>query len=288
MQIFAQGRMNKMILEKNTLKIGLEKPVKLLHVTDTHLVFVDERDNERKHELAGRLFNPDKEKFLREHIAYAKENCDLLVHTGDLIDFVSHANVDKAREIVSDGDFFFIAGNHDYSQYVGEAWEDNAYRMNSYMQMGYGFGVPMFFNSRIVGGVNIVGIDNSYYHFADWQIWRLRREAEKGLPIVLAFHDPLFEKSLFDYHKKRVPNDCTYLVGCDEEHLLMYNEFRAVQQRPDEPTLRMIEYIKNEPLIKLILTGHLHFSYESMITENLPQFVTGGAYEGCAREVTLI
>lgn len=277
-----------MTLEKNTLKIGLEKPVRLLHVTDTHLTYADEQDNERKHALAARMRDPNKEAYLAEHIAYAEEHCDLLVHTGDLMDFVSHGNTEKAREILKNEHIFFIAGNHDYSQYVGEAWEDDAYRMNSYMQMGYGLGVPMFFNSRTVGGVNIVGIDNSYYRFADWQIWRLRREVEKGLPVILAFHDPLFEQSLYDYHYTVSGEDCTYLVGCDEEHLLRYSEFRAVQQRPDAPTLRMIDYIKGEPQIKAILTGHLHFSFESMITPTLPQFVTGGAYAGVAREITIV
>lgn len=276
-----------MKLIKSTLNIGLEKPLKILHVTDSHLGFVDEYDNPRKHELANRLFSPDKEKYLYEHIAYAKENCDVLVHTGDLFDFVSHANTVKAREILSDDHIFFIAGNHEYSQYVGEAWEDDAYRMNSYMAMGYGLGVPMFFNSRTVGGVNIVGIDNSYYRFEEWQIWRLKREAEKGLPVILAFHDPLFEQSLYDHHMTLHPAAPTYLVGCDEEHLLPYSEFRAVQQRPDEPTLKMIEYIKNEPAIKAILTGHLHFNFVSEIREGLPQFVTGGGYERYARELTL-
>ncbi len=277
-----------MELLKSTLRIGLEKPVRLLHVTDTHLTYADEQDDERKHALAKRMRDPNKEKYLAEHIAYAEESCDLLVHTGDLMDFVSHANVEKAREIVKHEKFFFIAGNHDYSQYVGEAWEDSAYRMNSYMQMGYGIGVPMFFNSRTVGGVNVVGIDNSYYHFADWQIWRLRKEVEKGLPVILAFHDPLFEQSLYDYHFSVSSEDSTYLVGCDEAHLLRYSEFRAVQQRPDAPTLRMIDYIKSEPAIKAILTGHLHFSFESMLTPTLPQFVTGGAYEGVARELTIL
>ena len=277
-----------MKLIQSTVQIGLAEPVRLLHVTDTHLSFADARDDARKHELARRMRDPNKVQYLLEHIAYAKAHCDLLVHTGDLMDFVSHANVDKAREIVADENFFFIAGNHDYSQYVGEAWEDNAYRMNSYMQMGYGLGVPMFFNARVVKGVNIVGIDNSYYQFEDWQLWRLQREAEKGLPIVLAFHDPLFEQSLYDFHNTEHPTDCTYVVGCDEAHLLPYSEFRAVQQRPTEATLRMIDYIRNEPCIKAILSGHLHFDYESYLTDNLIQFVTGGAYEGCAREVTLI
>ena len=279
-----------MKLEKSTLEIGLERPVKLLHVTDTHLTLVDERDNERKHALAKRLRDPDKEKYLCEQLEYARENCDLLVHTGDLMDFVSHANVEKAREVVSDEKVFFIAGNHDYSQYVGEAWEDKAYRMNSYMEIEHmgGLGVPMLFNSRVAGGVNIVGIDNSYYLFEDWQIVRLKKEVEKGLPVILAFHDPLFEQSLYDYHYEHSPEDCTYIVGCDEEHLLRYSEFRAYQQRPDEPTLRMIDYIKSEPMIKAILTGHLHFSFESRLTPTLTQYVTGGAYDGTCRELTIV
>ncbi|MBQ7638399.1 MAG: metallophosphoesterase [Clostridia bacterium] len=274
---------------KNTLEIGLNKPVKLLHVTDSHIALADEYDDERKHQLAKRFSDPNREQYFYGHVAYAEQNCDLLVHTGDLIDFVSHANVEWAKKALKNDNIFFIAGNHDYSQYVGEAWEDNAYRMNSYMQMGYGLGVPMFFNSRIVGGINIVGIDNSYYLFEDWHLWRLRKEVEKGYPVILAFHDPLFEQSLYDRHYEEVPGgDCTYLVGCDEEHLLRYSEFRAVQQRPDRPTLAMIDYIKSEPRIRAILTGHLHFSFESMLTDTLVQYVTGGGYNGVAREITII
>ena len=280
-----------MKLIKSTLQIGLEKPVKLLHVTDSHISFVDEFDDARKHALAARLGAPEKETYLYEHIAYSKANCDALIHTGDLFDFVSHANTVKARELLADDHIFFIAGNHEYSQYVGEAWEDKAYRMNSYMQIERdgGFGVPMLWNTKIVGGVNIVGIDNSYYLFEDWQMQRLKQEAEKGLPIILAFHDPLFEPSLYDYHFERMPHEsCTYLVGLDEAHLARYSEFRAYQQRPDAATLRMIDYIKNEPMIKAILTGHVHFNYESKLTDTLPQFVTGGAYEGYARELTIL
>ena len=277
-----------MELIKNTITVGLERPVKLLHVTDTHIGLADDRDDERKHALAGRFSSSNREKYFQEQVDYASRNCDLLVHTGDLIDFVSHANVDWARRALQNENIFFIAGNHEYSQYVGEAWEDNAYRMNSYMQMGYGLGVPMFFNARVVGGVNIVGIDNSYYLFEDWHLWRLKREAEKGLPIILAFHDPLFEQSLYDYHMSLPGSDCTYLVGCDEEHLLPYSEFRAVQQRPDAPTLRMIDYITHEPQIKAILTGHLHFNFESSLTPSLPQYVTGGGYDGYARELTIL
>ena len=35
-----------MKLEKSTINIGLDKPVKLLHVTDSHLTLTDERDRQ--------------------------------------------------------------------------------------------------------------------------------------------------------------------------------------------------------------------------------------------------
>ena len=279
---------------KTTIEIGIDKPVKLLHVTDTHLTLCDRRDDERKQKLAiarSQTFgdvNGSVEAGLNEQIAYAKRNCDLLVHTGDLIDFVSKANVEKAREILKDETVFFIAGNHEYSQYVGEAWEDAAYRMNSYMQMGFGLGVDMFFSSREVGGVNLVGLDNGYYQFEDWHIWRMRREVEKGLPIILCIHDPLFEQSLYDHIMSKPGATSAGIVGCDEDHLLPYSEYRAVQQRPEEATLRVIDYITHEPMIKAVLTGHLHFNYESRLACGKMQYITGGGYEGAAREVTII
>ena len=88
-----------MKLEKSTVKIGLDRPVRLLHVTDTHLTLTDERDDERKRALSGRMGEGAVE-YLHEQIEYAEENCDLLIHTGDLMDFVSAANADFARKIL--------------------------------------------------------------------------------------------------------------------------------------------------------------------------------------------
>ena len=38
---------------KNTLHIGLEKPIKVLHLTDSHVLPTDEIDNDYK-KMAGR------------------------------------------------------------------------------------------------------------------------------------------------------------------------------------------------------------------------------------------
>ena len=277
-----------MELLKSTLYIGLEKPVKLLHVTDSHIARVDERDNERKHELAKRLGDPKKEAYFYEHLAYAKENCDLLVHTGDLIDFTSQANFDFAREVLAEEKVFFTVGNHEFSQYVGEAYEDRAYKMNSYNEMRPGLGAPLFFNTRTVGGVNFVAIDDSYHQFEPWQLTRLRKEIAKGLPIVLCLHAPLFEQSLFEYHcQLRGKGSSSYLVGCDEDHL-PDDEWRAIEIRPRGVTEEAVAFIKSQPLIKAVLAGHIHFSFVSKLAPGMTQFVTGGAYDGVARELMIL
>ncbi len=43
-------------INKCTLNIGVEKPFKILHITDSHIALCDERDNERKRAvLAGHI-----------------------------------------------------------------------------------------------------------------------------------------------------------------------------------------------------------------------------------------
>lgn len=82
--------------------------------------------------------------------------------------------------------------------------------------------------------------------------------------------------------------ECSSLVGCDEEHLLRYPEYRALQQRPDDATGKFIDFIGSRDEIKAIIAGHLHFSFESLLPCGKMQYVTGGGYDGIAREITIL
>ena len=281
-------------LKKSTIRAGLDRPVRILHVSDTHLALADERDDELKQALSlkrKKVFS-DKarsvEKYLNRQISYSRENCKLLVHTGDLIDFVSEANLDRAGQVLSDPDILFIAGNHEYSQYVGEAWEGRAYRMNTYMQIRRRMGVDLLYASRVVGGLNIVAFDNSDYQFEDWYLDRLEREVRKGFPIILALHCPFFEESLFREIMDVRDNPVAGLAGCDWEHLTRYNEYLQMRRNANETTKRVSEYIFREKRIIAILAGHIHFPFESMLACGKMQYVTGGGFRGEAREITVI
>ncbi len=258
------------------IDIGIEKPFSVLHITDTHLTLADERDDKRKMSLSrSRRFYPEGSVKLSEVSAYARENKFPIIHTGDLIDFVSEANLDAAKSFIDQNDVLFIAGNHEFSLYVGEAFEDEAYRNISLSHVNSFFHDDIRFNSRIINGVNFVGIDNGYYLFDEIHLDMLKAEAEKGLPIVLFLHTPLYEKSLFDYALEDSNGVAGYVVDAPEADLSSYSQERYIQQKADETTKRAVEYIKNLKSIKAIFAGHMHFDFESYVTPTLPQYVTG-------------
>ena len=255
-----------------------------LHVSDTHLTFADGRDDERKNLLAAKrskLF-PTAESDFEEIMAASRKEKLPVCHTGDLIDFVSEKNLDAARRFVAECDLFFSAGNHEFSLYVGEAWEDAEYRSRSLARVNAAFSCDVRFSSRVIGGVNCVAIDNSYYLFDEDQLEKLKRETAKGLPTVLFMHTPLYEKKLYDVMMARA--ECAYLCAAPEELMKCYSEHRYRQQLADGITLETVNFIKSSPNIKAIFAGHNHFDYEGLVTETLPQFVTG---IGTVREVIL-
>jgi len=272
---------------KNRIEIGLDRPVKLLHVTDTHISDTDDRDDERKQRICKSNNIPEIRQYFRETIDYCNENCDMMVHSGDLISVVSPRSLEVVREFLDTCDnYLIIAGNHEFSQYCGEAWEGIAYKMTAFQKVQRILNEDLLFSSKEVGGVNVVGVDNTYYRTEPWQLWRLQREAKKGLPIVLMMHVPLFEESLFQ--RVMANSKIAYLMGCDEAHLAQFNdEFREVQQRPNDDDLRFIDYVYSEPLIKCVLAGHVHFNHESKLPGGITQFVTGLGVDGVAREIEL-
>lgn len=259
------------------IPIGLDAPVTLLHISDTHLCLADARDGQRKLDLAANRAPhfSRAEAILEDISARQKATGHTIIHTGDLLDFVSEANIERAKKFYDENDVFFAAGNHEFSLYVGEAWEDANYRNQSLARVQAAFGNDIRFSSRIIGGVNLVAIDDGYYRFDEEHLDLLKAEAAKGLPIVLLMHNPLFEQGLYDVMQERQKEGIAYLTATPPELMRHYSEHRFKQQLADEPTLAVTEYIKSEPRIKAIIAGHLHFDYDGAVTPTLPQYVTG-------------
>jgi hypothetical protein len=273
---------------------GASKPFGAVHVSDTHIVRADSRDNARKITLAARRSGHMKwgEHYLDEAIRAAESAGEMLIHTGDLIDFVSAANLEMAERHFAGHDWFASSGNHEFSQYVGEAKEDDAYRRVSYNRVQAAYPNDLTFASRVVNGVNFVAIDDVYYNVTEAQHALFEKEVAKGLPIVILCHVPFYTPRHHDEELKRSRGVCSYETGVPDEKIATWRapsrpfgkgeewRDRRVQQRADAPTKEFIKYIKAQPLLKAILCGHCHNFWEERFSPTAVQYVCSATYMG--------
>lgn len=276
-----------MKLIETIVHIGVEKPFEFLHVSDTHICRADSRNDERKIRLAesrAAHFTTAESDYAEILETAVKEKL-LVTHTGDLIDFVSEANLDGARAFTDQVDCFMAAGNHEFSLYVGEAKEDAAYRNQSLEHVQESFKNDIRFASRIVNGVNLIAIDNSYYLFEQWQLDRLKEETDKGLPMILFMHTPMYNEETYDFARSIQADAPAYLMAVPVTKMDYYTPDRYEQQLADAVTWEADRYIKENPLIKAVFAGHIHHDFETLLTENVPQYVTG---IGTIRKVKII
>ena len=294
---------------KNTFCFGLPKPITFLHVTDAHLSGWNGRDGERKRLRAAErrasfgARGEMGEGYIRGFYdlldsAAQDDSVDVIFNTGDTIDLVSYDTLDMLGEVRRHGGNKLIAtpGSHEFSQYVGEAREDLAYKMQSYNAIQNRWPGNIDFCSRVVGGVNFVALDNSYYRVTERQLLLLKTEAAKGYPIVLGIHIPLYNPAYLcgadgaDYlaakNAGKTPLPSLAVCGAPDEVTSLYTEHRQDEQHTDADTDRFLAYVDECPHIKLIVSGHLHCNVETTTIGGKPMLITDLANRN-ARRITL-
>lgn len=278
-----------MKIKEFTIEVGASEPFRMLHMSDNHITLADSRDCDRKIELAerrtgsfsGRSGEKGHMKLSEELVDYADANGLTILHTGDMIDFVSEANLDYVREEFRNSDVFMAAGNHEYSQFVGEAWEDEEYKAQTFDHVCEAFPGNIWFQVRVVNGVKFIAIDNNYYYVTEEQFRLFRDEVSDGMPVVLLVHNPLYSKNTYDTVMAGKPStESPYLVGCPEPLLRDLSEHRYNQQKPDDITSEFVRFCEDLPNLKAVLAGHLHEDAECTLDSGVPQYIAGPAYLG--------
>lgn len=271
---------------KSTITVGVKQPFTFLQTTDTHFTCTDEHDSEDRRAFArarGRDFPHAEENaaFIRQ---YVEKTGYPIVHTGDIMDFITPENLRICRDLVRDTDMMLVAGNHEQAWCVNNVFcpedyaQDLRRRDETYAQIREYFDHDIQFACRQIGGVNFVGIDNGDYQISASQFAALKAVAAEGKPILLFMHIPLYSKELQARHY-----DC-YLAPT-EEVLATYTPWQVYEQKADEQTLEACRYIRSEPLIKCVICGHLHFNHETQTAGEIKQIVTG---LDTLREITVV
>ena len=289
-----RGDYERLALSYAIVRIGLEKPFSVLHVSDSHLAAAYPHESEKKqylHQRRTQTFGGRQEEALRDALDWAKKHVEYVVHTGDLIDWQSEANFDLVRKYFGQS-YIGSMGNHEFSPDMwlsepkesrDEAWKD---RTRAQLQEVYPFDIRL--HSQVAHGVNFVTLDNVFGTVTWEQVNRFREEVKKGLPIVLCMHVPFYNDNIWLVSRKMWTREgmLTQTVLRDGVLQPPTGDYKA--QMDDPVTRDFIAYLKQEPLLKCILTGHAHISFEDTFSPTCRQYLIAGGFLFTAREVLFL
>ena len=273
------------------VNLGLEKPFSVLHISDTHLsaAYPTEcEDLRRVSKERTECFGGMQEVALATSLYWAQRDCDYVVHTGDLVDFQSEANIDLVRKYLG-AEFcaFGAIGNHEYecrrAKSGGLKSGTAAYNEAARAALKDAYPFDLTFASKVINGVNFVMLDNVFGTVTRSQADRFVAEVGKGLPIILCMHVPFFTDWLWrascrywKYRHRKFRNGPVDPTG----------DFKA--QQNDRTTADFIAYLKSVPLLRGILTGHLHVGIIGRFSKTAMEYVVGGNYAFNAQEVLFL
>ena len=267
----------------------IQKKIKLLQVTDMHLTLADETNTQRTREIARQrekeFAHEDWENIdiFDQILSDADKWADILVLTGDIMDFPSGLNLAKldSRLNKDKKKYFFVPGNHDWNHYYineRKGWEPE------FMEVLKPFTDNADYSELKIDGVILIGIDNSRYQIGDYQFKRFKDTLSVGKPCILFMHIPIYIPSL---ESKTMERWGSPIVMGIPEHLFGYRPGTIPSPMPTQTTWEFCDAALNSPNLRGIFTGHLHFSHKGIIPSGGYQYVSPPGYKARACKITL-
>lgn len=278
---------------------GIKQPIKVLHVTDTHLFLDDARGeafskysgrmakayNQTTHWQTGEPTNP--EKAFEETLAIAKElNVDLLGLSGDIFSFPSEAALEWVMERLEKSglNYLYTTGNHDWhyegmegtSQELRASWSEKRLK-------------PLFQNknplmaAQEIKGVTFLSMDNSNYEITSEQLDFFITHAQTGKPLVLLVHIPLYSPG------RSVGYGCGHPDwGWEvDKNYDLEGRVRWPKGGHTEVTRAFHREVFNSQNLLGVFAGHVHRQTVDQIN-GIPQFVTAPNATGAYMELDFL
>ena len=282
-----RGRFEQLNIAHVRIDAGAERPFSVLHISDTHLTLAGEGEPEsiRRHSASRTdTFGGRQLEALETSVEWARHNADYLVHTGDLVDFVSEANLAAVRRCLGGAAAALgCMGNHEFSPsggIKGAAERRKAFRD----RLAGAFPYDPSFSSRVVNGVNFVAMDDVFGDVRPELATRFEAEVKRGLPVVLLVHVPFRTPLVAAGQDKYWSWDRKFR----NEPVPFRRGFGLCEKSSDPDTAEFVKYLKSETRLKGILAGHFHFSVQDRFSPTAMEYVVGGNYGFVAQEVQIV
>lgn len=267
-------------VEEITVEIdGLQKEYTLAWVSDLHMITDKEAGDvdvaslydvkKRYEELPVTQDGIHAEDLWPEVVKFLNYQAfDGIIFGGDMLDYCSTSNIEalKAGYDQLKAPVLYIRADHDYGSWYGSYLLDDvkAHSLHASLDGDEIEKKYLEFDDFIV-----IGVDNSNKNMPSGQMWALEELYNKGKPVIAVTHvpyestvDPSLEELSF-----KVRNKVYYWGG--GEYI------------PNEYTEEYFHMIyREDTIVKQVLAGHLHASWDGMITEQVPEHIFGPAFDG--------
>lgn len=255
---------------------GVEEEYHFLYVSDLHIITeTGAVAPEQTEEVLQRIENyrqPSGESSAEVWLRLANKldecNADAILLGGDLVDFACEENVECLKEGLRmiETPVIYVGADHDFRPYYcdGVAEEDIPLYYQEFAGMEE---TPVLEMEEF----SIVGFNNSTSQMTESALKKLEEVIEKEKPIMLLSHVPFLpqeDESLAEL-SKQVKGDRVLLWG------------EECYYRPKGATEELLDilYQENSP-IQQVVSGHLHHTWDGMLTEGTGQHVFAHAASG--------
>lgn len=283
-------------IKEITIDVGATTPFKAIHLTDSHLNKIDERDfdvlSSRFNKMVSKENAIYRDIYFMDAVHYAETHGDMLVlHTGDVLDMYSEAGLDYIASIFHRlKNVFCCVGNHEFLNVVGHGVPDDLTRSQLHDTVQSAFYNDIVFDARLINGVNFVSFDNVNYNVSQEIFDKMKNEVAKGYPIVIICHIPLFIPETIQ--KRLDERNGTYasVMGAPAYITDTYSGTSTsgarFEQKATSVTLQFTEYLRSQNCIKAILCGHNHKEHIEQFSPSCKQYTMAASYDANMNVIT--
>ena len=260
---------------------GITRRYRLLHITDLHMTdLAGDETPERvavgteRHEKMFDWQGIRASQRLYDYIDWAvKEKADMIVLTGDILDFPSEPNLYKLHDALQAGKipYFYVLGNHDWT-YL-DHWQSPDQRALYRPRLVDLCDGNADFHYTEFPDLILAGFDNGEECFSEEQCRALDMLQKKGKPIILLCHVPFTSPTL----DETVTNVWHRNISLGETGIVKGETLAFLDKMTGKGTN-----------VRAVICGHVHFFHEDQIRETIPQYISGVASEGNCRIIDLL
>jgi len=237
---------------------------------DVHAEYLDAID--RRYEgLAVTSDGVHAEDLWPEIIKYLNYNhFDGVIFGGDMMDYCSNSNVAIIKEGLDNLriPYIYIRADHDYGAYYGGVFFTETQARQLHQTIDSDAISYKFWDN---GDFIVLGIDNSTKDMPEYYLDMVTDVYSRGKPVIMATHVP---------YDAKVDSTLAEL-SMQVRNTIYYWSDESEQYKPNDVTRKYLNMVYDEnTVVSQVLAGHLHASWDGMISEQVSQHIFAPAFSG--------